>query len=408
LNGEIQMHASLRARLGRIFCDACDGGFHLIEVDFMDVDGVGDLLEHGEGEAAAEVLAELFEAGEEFDRIVKECVRGGEVEGAEGGEDLVEGFLGEVEGEVGVGGVDGEAEGDGFAVAELEMGEGFDSVGEPMAEVEGAGLLGFERIAILGDVVEVEAGGMFDGGLGGAGIAGGDFWRVIGKAMEEVGVFDEGDFHRFGEAGAEIAIGERGQHGCIVDDGPGDGKSAEPIFAIEEVDGVFDADAAVSLPGGGGREADEPDAAMGEGGGEADGIEESAAADGEEIGAAIDGVVEDRLEDGEERGRIIFDRFAAGEGEVGGEGAGGGMISEFLLEAGEEMGGGVDAFFDDSDQFGGGAGVVVQEMQEGGEIVIEDVLSEADAVGAGDGEGDVEGSGGHGGRFQNVVKASET
>jgi hypothetical protein len=56
---------SSRHAISTKLSDPLDRDPHLLLIDLMHVDGLADCGQHGHGQSAAEVLAELFESGEE-------------------------------------------------------------------------------------------------------------------------------------------------------------------------------------------------------------------------------------------------------------------------------------------------------------------------------------------------------
>jgi hypothetical protein len=139
--------------------------------------------------------------------------------------------------------------------------------------------------------------------------------------------------------------GRDSRNTSVVQDGRGAGKGAKEVFGAFKIDGVFDADAGVALGEGGGGDADMTDAAVEEGGGQAGGIEEGAAADGEAIGMAADVAGAQGIQHPADGGGRLLDGFAAGKNQGGahelkGIGMGleigadpGGQIREGLLHA---------------------------------------------------------------------------
>jgi hypothetical protein len=218
-------------------------------------------------------------------------------------------------GVAGVEGIEGDADGDRLAMTESELRERLEFVGAPVSEVEGSGRAGFEGIAACGDMLDVEAGGAMDEGLEGGEVALVEEGCMIFDPVEEGGIADEGDFDGFDSAGAEVAWGEGGEEGRVVDDCVRGGEGADEVFFQEGVEAVFDADAGVSLGECGGGEAEVSAAAVGDGGGEAGEVEEGAAADGDDPGVTVDVALMDLGEQGFGGGEVVFGGFASGEDE---------------------------------------------------------------------------------------------
>jgi hypothetical protein len=265
----------------------------------------------------AEVFAEFVQAIEEEELAVAVAAhefRGVEVE-AEQGEDMEDAFsdIGVEESDIaGVERIESDTDGDGIAVGELVIGGGFEFMGAPVSEVEGAGGSGFEGVTAGGDVLDVEFGAAVDEGFDEFELAVAEVGGVLFDPGEEAGIADEGHLEAFDAAGAEVMFGEGLEEFEIVDNGGGWGEGADEVLFTEEVDTVFDAYAGVGLGEGGGGEAEVAAAAVGGGGGEADDIEQRAAAEGEDPGVAIDASAMDFLVERVEDGGVVFGGFAAG------------------------------------------------------------------------------------------------
>ena len=183
--------------------------------------------------------------------------------------------------------VERDADGDGFAVGNLEMRKLLQFVRRPMAEIQRARGTDLKRVAARGDVVEMQFGAAADEMFHRGRLERGEFFRVAFDFVEEICVADAGDFHGLDIAGAFVARFERGEQIEIVDDGERRREGADEILFAEGVDAIFHADAGIGLRQGRGRDADMAHAAMRGGGGESGDVQQRAAADGDEIRMAV-------------------------------------------------------------------------------------------------------------------------
>ena len=145
--------------------------------------------------------------------------------------------------------------------------------------------------------------------------AGGEQRGFLLEVGEEDRVLEERDLHGLDESVAQAAGVERGEQREVVDHGGRDGEGAGEVLLPESVDAVLHAHAGVALAEGRGGHADETHAAVGGGGREADGVEEGAAADGEDVGVAADLVGLDGGQGGLDDGGVLLGGFTAGEHE---------------------------------------------------------------------------------------------
>ncbi len=159
------------------------------------------------------------------------------------------------------------------------------------------------------------------------------------SVSKNVGILEQRDLDRLGEAADEVAVGERREQGRVVDDGPGDGERADPVLLAEEVDAVLHADARVGLGERGGRQPDEADAPVGDRRGEPDGVEHRAAADDDDVAPPVEvGGVED-LEHPLEDVDVVLDDLAARDdlhvaGQLDPPGMGRGELAEPVAQVG--------------------------------------------------------------------------
>ncbi len=98
----------------------------------------------------------------------------------------------------------------------------------------------------------------------------------------------------------------------VVDDRPGDGERAQPVLLAEQVDAVLDPDARVGLAEGGGRQADQADASVGDRRREADGVEHRPAADHHDVAPPVEPRGVEDLEHPLQDVDVVLDRLATG------------------------------------------------------------------------------------------------
>jgi hypothetical protein len=370
--------------LGGEGAEFVESGDDLGLVHGVDFDAAADFLEEGDGQLAAEMFAKFLKSSEEvklagivgtqkFIREERKAEPANEVQNARGR------IFGEQTGVAGVNDIKGDADGDGFAVGELEIGELFEFVGSPVAEIKRAGGTRLEGVAAVGDMIEMQLGATADEVFHGVGIEGDEFFGGGFEFDEKLGVVDAGDLDGLDVATAFVVRLEGGEELEIVDDGVGRGEGADKILFAEGVDAVFDTDAGIGLSEGGGGDADEADATMGGGGGETGDIQKSAAADGDEVGMAVNVVaIELRLDFLDDEGRI-FGGFAATdeEGRADELEAGGARVEIDFNQLFEFRLGLRESVVEDDEDFSlGGIGKgVSQDRIVGGE----DILGEEDA-----------------------------
>lgn len=365
-----------------------DGVEHHRGVDFVDFEAVTDGAEEGDVEFAAEVFAEFFEAGKDVQvafrvgvgEFVSEEFEAEEFDKAE--DALGAGGVQKVFAAA-VGDVEGNADGDGFAVAEAVVAELFEFVRGPVTEVEGAGAAEFKGITAGGDVVHVEFGAAMDEAFHGFGLEVAELEGVVFDGFEEFGVANAGDFDGFDVAGAFVAGAEGGEELEIVHDGVGRGECADEILLSEGVDAIFDADAGIILTQRGGGNADMADAAMGGGRSQADHVEKGAAADADDVGVAVDVVAIDLgMDFGDVKVGVLGALAALDDHGLGDEAELFGVGGEIDFDVACEVGLGVGEGFveDDEDFVTAFLGAVDHHVAEEGVFGIEHAVGEMDLV----------------------------
>lgn len=278
---------------GVAFLQFVDGVDDLGKVHLVDFEAFTNGFEQGDGKFAAKVFAELLKAVEEDQGLAGISVQefiGVKFE-AEGFEELKHAFGRSGTEEAGVARINhiqGDANGDGFAMADFVFRKLFKFMRGPVAKIERAGGAEFEGIAGGGDVMEMEFGATMDEALHGLRLEGTEFGGIGFNGFKEFLIADEGDFDGLNVAGAFVAIGQRQEQVGIIDHGERRGEGADEILFAESVDAVFYADTGISLTEGGTGNADMADAAMGGGSSQADHIEQSTTADGNQVRVAID------------------------------------------------------------------------------------------------------------------------
>ena len=270
-----------------------------------------DFIKQGDGQFAAEVLAKFFEAVEHEQRILRvhmeqfageefEAERFQQLQDALGGRGIDEAHQARVND------IKRDAHGNSFAVADLELGKLLEFVRGPMAEVERARGAEFKRVAGGRNVIKMQFGTAANQAAHGGGI---EFPESLGIAFERFKKFlvaDEGHFDRLDVSGAFVAGRERREQLKIVDDRERRREGADEILFAERIDAILHADAGIRLAQRRGRDAHVPDAAMRRGRGEADHVQQCAAADGDDVGLPIDVMAIDmRMDFGDMKIRIL-------------------------------------------------------------------------------------------------------
>ena len=179
-----------------------------------------------------------------------------------------------------VGAVERNADADRFAVAEPVVGQLFELVRGPVAEVERPRRPVLERIAAGGDVLRGAArrDRRITCSIGGQ-VASDKRRGVLLEKLEERGIPDERGLDRLRDPAAPVAVATASEKRDVVDHRERRREGAEVVLLAERVDAVLDAHRRIVLREHGGRHANEPDAAMRGRRGKARGVEHRAAAD---------------------------------------------------------------------------------------------------------------------------------
>jgi hypothetical protein len=122
----------------------------------VDVHGPTNSLKHGKSQPASQVLAELFQAGQQLGNISQLRVVQREPETPETPQHPVRVGAGQAERHGSVDCIDRNADRHGFAVPQREIGHGFQLVSRPVAEVERTSFEHFEGVAAAGDMLQVQ------------------------------------------------------------------------------------------------------------------------------------------------------------------------------------------------------------------------------------------------------------
>ncbi len=104
--------------------------------------------------------------------------------------------------------VERHADGDGFPVPDLEIGDLLELMRGPVTEIERARGAHLERISGCGNVFNVQLGTAEDETLHGLGLETGERGRMVLEPVEKVRVADACDLHRLDVAGAFVTRGE--------------------------------------------------------------------------------------------------------------------------------------------------------------------------------------------------------
>ncbi len=301
---------------GVAFLKFVHGFNNLGEVHFVDFKALTDGFEQGDGKFATKVFAKFLQAVEENEGMsgigVEEFI-GVKFE-AEGFEELKHAFgRGGIK-EAGIARInyiERDANGDGLAMADFVFRKLFEFMRGPMAEIERTGGAELEGVAGGGDVMEMEFGAAMDETLHGLRIEGAELGGVGFDGFEKLPVANKSDFDSLDVAGAFVAVRERQEQVGIIHHGEGRGEGADEILFAKGIDAVFHADTGISLAEGGAGNADMADAAMSSGSGQADHIEQSAAADRNQIRVTVDVITVDVGMDFRDVKVGIFGAFAA-------------------------------------------------------------------------------------------------
>jgi hypothetical protein len=197
---------------------------------------------------------------------------------------------------------------------------------------------------------------------------------------EERRILEHRDLDRLGDPGAPVAVGQRDEEIEVVHHRVRRGERPDEVLLAERVDAVLDADAGVVLRQHGGRDADQPHAAVGGRGGVADGVEHGAASDHDDVGVAVDAVDVDRGADLVHGARLVLDRLAAGDhqrrrGELERVAVGGAVDDDVIGHRGMRVG---DALVDHHQQPGAVLGL--DHIAQGGVAGIQQAVGELDGI----------------------------
>ena len=138
-----------------------------LRIHFMDFDTATDFLQQRDGQLAAEMLAKFFEAGKnlQIPPVASFSSSGREqfeAELFEQFQNTFAGFLIQQTGVARINHVERDADGDGLAVADLEMGKLLQLVRRPMPEIQRACRTSFKRVAAVADVFQMQFGATAD------------------------------------------------------------------------------------------------------------------------------------------------------------------------------------------------------------------------------------------------------
>ncbi len=172
-------------------------------------------------------------------------------------------------------------------MANAVIGELLQFVRRPVAEIERARGAQLKRIAGSRNMIDMQLGAAIDQPFHGLRIKVAQFESVTFDAFKKARVADQRDFDGFDVAGAFVARRQGREHFEVIDDRERNGEGADEILFGEGVDPIFDADARIVLAERCGGNADMAHAAMCRRGGQANDIEQSAAADGDNVRMAI-------------------------------------------------------------------------------------------------------------------------
>jgi len=251
-----------------------------------------DAVRQREGERSSEVLAELLQSDQDlqFSLAVSSAQQVGpdrQPAPGQGVDDSQELRLGNQRALHRAVGVQRDADRHRLAVAHRPAAHDLQPVGRPVTEVQRTGRAELERIAAGGNVLQVQQGAAADG-LGHHGlIAGGEVGGVVCKKLEQGRILDDRDLERLGRAGDPVALRQRSQEVPVVQHGERRGERTDEVLLPVLVHAVLHADPRVVLCQGGRRQADDPQPAMHDRGGEPQHVQHAAAPDGQDVALAI-------------------------------------------------------------------------------------------------------------------------
>ena len=175
----------------------------------------------------------------------------------------------------------------------------------PVPEIERPCGAVFEGITVGSNVIQMKLRAPCDEALHGGKVAGGVAWRGFAEFFKKGAVADDGDFEGFGDAAEPVAVGEGKQKIEVVNHGEWWGEGSNRVFS-EEVDGIFHSDPGVVLGEHGRGDADEAESAVDECGGEANGVEDGAAADDDDEALSVHALFEQLGEELFDEAEVIF------------------------------------------------------------------------------------------------------
>ncbi len=181
----------------------------------------------------------------------------------------------------------------------------------PVTEVEWTRFGGFEGVAVLDDVREVEFSAAMNDCARGVGITRGDEERVAFDLRKERGVFQERDLDGFAEARAIDRIRKCREKVLIAEDREGHRERADEVLLAEAIDAVFHAHCSIVLREHCCGKSNETNAAMRDCRAETDGIKHRAATDGDDETLAANAVMLDEFDDAIDDVHVVFRSFTA-------------------------------------------------------------------------------------------------
>ncbi len=214
-------------------------------------------------------------------------------------------------GQGGVDGVDGQADGDRLAVPQLKPAHHLQLVRRPVPEIQRPRLPLFERVPPLGNVPQVPEGRAADDGQGLVPLPAADGRRIPPQVVQQLGILQQGHLHRLGKSAHKIPLAKAVQQARVVDHPPGGGEGSHPVFLAKQVDAVFDSHAGIGLSQGGGGQADQANAAVGDGGGKADRVQHRSAPNHNHVTAAVQVRGAKDLQHPLQHMNVVLDRLAA-------------------------------------------------------------------------------------------------
>ena len=108
-----------------------------------------------------------------------------------------------------------------------------------MAKIQGPGLFSLKRIAVLGDVVEVQFGAASDGRNRHGQVSPLNAVTVTVNIFEQQRVLEQGHLDRLTEAGQPVVLSQGVQGALIVDNGPRHGEDTHVVLLVIGIDTVL-------------------------------------------------------------------------------------------------------------------------------------------------------------------------